>query len=110
MVVLRHVRHRRTRELPLQGIRLGACLLVTTDTELLMLTLKAAGVLRPLSVRNPLRTHDQTAARRAVASSQDALWWSRATARVAAAWRRAPRGWGRTSSSPRSSRCARSRP
>jgi adenosylhomocysteinase len=43
MPVLRQVRERFTREQPLKGIRLGACLHVTTETAVLMLTLKAGG-------------------------------------------------------------------
>src|SRR5437899_10655330 len=41
MPVLRQVRERFTQEQPLKGIRLGACLHVTTETAVLMLTLKA---------------------------------------------------------------------
>ena len=43
MPVLRQVRERFTRERPLAGIRLGACLHVTTETANLARTLKAGG-------------------------------------------------------------------
>ncbi|HEX6311386.1 MAG TPA: adenosylhomocysteinase, partial [Acidimicrobiia bacterium] len=43
MPVLRQVRERFEKEQPLKGIRLGACLHVTTETAVLMLTLKAGG-------------------------------------------------------------------
>src|SRR2546426_3840957 len=43
MPVLRQVRERFAKEQPLKGIRLGACLHVTTETAVLMLTLKAGG-------------------------------------------------------------------
>src|SRR2546428_1766630 len=62
MPVLRQVRERFTREQPLKGIRLGACLPVTTETAVLMLTLKAAGAQLALCASNPLSTQDDTAA------------------------------------------------
>src|SRR6266542_1404551 len=43
MPVLRQVRERFTKEQPLKGVRLGACLHVTTETAVLMITLKAGG-------------------------------------------------------------------
>src|SRR5213596_513961 len=46
----------------LKGIRLGACLHVTTETAVLMLTLKAGGAQVVLCASNPLSTQDDTAA------------------------------------------------
>jgi adenosylhomocysteinase len=62
MPVLRQVRERFSREQPLKGIRLGACLHVTTETAVLMLTLKAGGAQVVLCASNPLSTQDETAA------------------------------------------------
>ncbi len=46
----------------MNGIRLGACLHVTTETAVLMLTLKAGGAQVALCASNPLSTQDDTAA------------------------------------------------
>ena len=62
MPVLRQIRERFTKEQPLKGIRLGACLHVTTETAVLMLTLKAGGAQLALCASNPLSTQDETAA------------------------------------------------
>src|SRR2546422_10538449 len=62
MPVLRQVRERFAKEQPLKGIRLGACLHVTTETAVLMLTLKAGGAELALCASNPLSTQDDTAA------------------------------------------------
>jgi len=62
MPVLRQVRERFTQQQPLKGIRLGACLHVTTETAVLMLTLKAGGAELALCASNPLSTQDDTAA------------------------------------------------
>ena len=62
MPVLRQVRERFTHEQPLKGIRIGACLHVTTETAVLMLTLKAGGAQLALCASNPLSTQDDTAA------------------------------------------------
>src|SRR6266704_1731813 len=62
MPVLRQVRERFAKEQPLKGIRLGACLHVTTETAVLMLTLRAGGALLALCASNPLSTQDDTAA------------------------------------------------
>jgi adenosylhomocysteinase len=62
MPVLRQVRERFAKEQPLKGIRLGACLHVTTETAVLMLTLKAGGAQVSLCASNPLSTQDDTAA------------------------------------------------
>jgi len=62
MPVLRQVRERFAKEQPLKGIKLGACLHVTTETAVLMLTLKAGGAQLALCASNPLSTQDDTAA------------------------------------------------
>jgi adenosylhomocysteinase len=62
MPVLRQVRERFAKEQPLKGIRLGACLHVTTETAVLMLTLRAGGAQVSLCASNPLSTQDDTAA------------------------------------------------
>jgi adenosylhomocysteinase len=62
MPVLRQVRERFTKEQPLKGVRLGACLHVTTETAVLMLTLQAGGAQVALCASNPLSTQDETAA------------------------------------------------
>ena len=62
MPVLRQIRERFTKEQPLKGIRLGVCLHVTTETAVLMLTLKAGGAQVALCASNPLSTQDETAA------------------------------------------------
>src|SRR5439155_23587091 len=62
MPVLRQVRERFAREQPLKGIRLGACLHVTTEAAVLMLTLKAGCAQLALCASNPLSTQDDTAA------------------------------------------------
>jgi adenosylhomocysteinase len=62
MPVLRQVRERFEKEQPLKGIRLGACLHVTTETAVLMRTLKAGGAQVALCASNPLSTQDDTAA------------------------------------------------
>jgi len=62
MPVLRQVRERFAKEQPLKGLRLGACLHVTTETAVLMLTLKAGGARVALCASNPLSTQDDTAA------------------------------------------------
>ncbi len=62
MPVLRQVRERFAKEQPLKGVRLGACLHVTTETAMLMLTLKAGGAQLALCASNPLSTQDDAAA------------------------------------------------
>jgi adenosylhomocysteinase len=61
MPVLRQVRERFTAEQPLRGIRIGACLHVTTETAVLMLALKAGGASVALCASNPLSTQDDVA-------------------------------------------------
>jgi adenosylhomocysteinase len=62
MPVLRLIRERFERERPLAGLRIGACLHVTTETANLMRTLKAGGAEVHLAASNPLSTQDPTAA------------------------------------------------
>src|SRR5712692_3828955 len=62
MPVLRSIRTRFEREKPLAGIRLAACLHVTTETANLALTLKAGGAEVALCASNPLSTQDDAAA------------------------------------------------
>jgi adenosylhomocysteinase len=62
MPVLRQVRERFSKEQPLRGVRLGACLHVTTETAVLMITLKAGGAQVALCASNPLSTQDEVAA------------------------------------------------
>jgi adenosylhomocysteinase len=62
MPVLRLIRERFERERPLAGIRIGACLHVTTETANLMRTLKAGGAEVFLAASNPLSTKDDVAA------------------------------------------------
>ena len=62
MPVLRSIRERFEKEKPLEGIRMAACLHVTTETANLMRTLKAGGADARLCASNPLSTQDDTAA------------------------------------------------
>ena len=62
MPVLRLIRQRFERDRPLAGIRIGACLHVTTETANLVRTLKAGGAEVTLSASNPLSTKDDVAA------------------------------------------------
>jgi adenosylhomocysteinase len=62
MPVLRQIRARFAKEQPLKGVRLSACLHVTTETANLMITLRAAGAEIALCASNPLSTQDDVAA------------------------------------------------
>ena len=62
MPVLAQIRERFEREKPLEGVRLAACLHVTTETANLMRTLMAGGAQVALCASNPLSTQDETAA------------------------------------------------
>ncbi|MGD8626369.1 MAG: adenosylhomocysteinase, partial [Anaerolineae bacterium] len=62
MPVLRLIRERFEKEKPLQGVRIAACLHVTTETANLMRTLKAGGADARLCASNPLSTQDDVAA------------------------------------------------
>lgn len=62
MPVLAMIRERFEREQPLKGVRIGACLHVTSETASLMRTLKAGGAELALCASNPLSTQDDVAA------------------------------------------------
>ena len=62
MPVLALIRERFTREQPFKGLRLSACLHVTTETANLAITLKAGGADLVLCASNPLSTQDDVAA------------------------------------------------
>jgi len=62
MPVLRSIHERFERERPLEGIRMSACLHVTTETANLMRTLQAGGADVVLTASNPLSTQDDVAA------------------------------------------------
>jgi adenosylhomocysteinase len=62
MPVLRLIRQRFEVERPLEGLRIAACLHVTTETANLMRTLKAGGAQVTLTASNPLSTKDDVAA------------------------------------------------
>jgi adenosylhomocysteinase len=62
MQVLAQIRERFEKERPLEGIRIGACLHVTTETANLMETLAAGGAEVLLAASNPLSTQDDVAA------------------------------------------------
>jgi len=62
MPVLRAIRERFAKEKPLQGIRVAACLHVTTETANLMHTLQVGGADVVLCASNPLSTQDDVAA------------------------------------------------
>ncbi|MCC6955283.1 MAG: adenosylhomocysteinase [Anaerolineales bacterium] len=62
MPVLRLIRERFEKERPLQGVRISACLHVTTETANLMNTLHLGGAEVVLTASNPLSTQDDVAA------------------------------------------------
>jgi len=62
MPVLRLIRERFARERPLHGVRIAACLHVTTETATLMHTLQVGGADLALCASNPLSTQDDVAA------------------------------------------------
>jgi len=62
MPVLRQIRERFANERPLQGMRIAACLHVTTETAKLMHTLHDGGAEVVLTASNPLSTQDDVAA------------------------------------------------
>jgi adenosylhomocysteinase len=62
MPVLRDIRARFEKEQPLAGLKVAACLHVTTETANLMRALKAGGASTTLCASNPLSTQDDTAA------------------------------------------------
>jgi adenosylhomocysteinase len=62
MPVLKSIQERFAKEKPLEGIRITACLHVTTETASLARTLKAGGAQVRLCASNPLSTQDDVAA------------------------------------------------
>jgi len=62
MPVLRIIRKRFAKDKPLKGVRLGACLHITTETANLLTTLKAGGAEVFACASNPLSTQDDVAA------------------------------------------------
>ena len=62
MQVLNNIKKKFAKEKPLKGVRIAACLHVTTETASLMQTLKAGGAQIALCASNPLSTQDDAAA------------------------------------------------
>ncbi|OGG13369.1 adenosylhomocysteinase [Candidatus Gottesmanbacteria bacterium RIFCSPHIGHO2_02_FULL_39_11] len=62
MPVLRNLAKRFSKEKPLKGATVGACLHVTAETANLMITLKSGGAKAVLCASNPLSTQDDIAA------------------------------------------------
>ena len=62
MPVLRQIRERFEKERPLQGVKMAACLHVTSETANLMRTLQAGGADVVICASNPLSTQDDVAA------------------------------------------------
>ena len=62
MPVVAAIRERFARERPLAGLRIAACLPVTTETANLVRTLQAGGATVALCASNPLSTQDDVAA------------------------------------------------
>ena len=62
MPVLRQIRERFAKEKPLTGLRIAACLHVTTETANLLLTLQDGGAEAAICASNPLSTQDDVAA------------------------------------------------
>ena len=62
MPVLTSIRERFAKERPLEGVTIGACLHITTETANLLRTLKAGGATVVACASNPLSTQDDVAA------------------------------------------------
>ncbi len=62
MPVLQLIRKRFIKEQPLKGVRLSACLHVTSETANLAITLRDGGADLVLCASNPLSTQDEVAA------------------------------------------------
>src|SRR5437870_9219629 len=60
MPVLESIRERFAREQPLKGLRISACLHVTSETANLMIALRAGGAETVLCASNPLSTQDRS--------------------------------------------------
>ncbi|HVF13754.1 MAG TPA: adenosylhomocysteinase, partial [Acidimicrobiales bacterium] len=66
MPVLASIRARFEKERPLEGVTVGACLHITTETANLLRTLKAGGATVVACASNPLSTQDDVAASLAI--------------------------------------------
>ena len=66
MPVMRQIRERFAREQPLRGVRLAACLHVTSETANLLLALRDGGAEVRVCASNPLSTQDEVAAALAI--------------------------------------------
>jgi adenosylhomocysteinase len=62
MPVLNSIKERFSKEKPLSGLRISACLHITTETAVLARTLKTGGASPVLCASNPLSTQDDVAA------------------------------------------------
>lgn len=62
MPVLKRIKEAWVKEKPLKGLRLSACLHVTSETANLMIALKTGGAEVRLAASNPLSTQDEVAA------------------------------------------------
>ncbi|GAC1329485.1 MAG: adenosylhomocysteinase [Mycobacteriales bacterium] len=62
MPVVAEIRERFAKERPFEGVRIAACMHVTTETANLMRALQAGGAELALAASNPLSTQDDTAA------------------------------------------------
>ncbi|HEX8771250.1 MAG TPA: adenosylhomocysteinase [Acidimicrobiales bacterium] len=62
MPVLTSIRERFTKERPLEGLTIGACLHITTETANLLRALQAGGAVIAACASNPLSTQDDVAA------------------------------------------------
>ena len=62
MPVLQRIKETWQKEKPLKGLRIAACLHVTSETANLMITLRDGGAQVRLSASNPLSTQDEVAA------------------------------------------------
>ena len=62
MLVLEEIRNDFSKNKPLDGLNIGACMHVTKETANLMLTLKEGGANVALCASNPLSTKDSVAA------------------------------------------------
>ena len=62
MPVIGQIRDRFAKEKPLKGLRVAACLHVTTETANLMIALRDGGAEIALCASNPLSTQDDVAA------------------------------------------------
>jgi adenosylhomocysteinase len=69
MPVLRAIRSRFSKDKPLKGVKISACLHVTTETANLITTLKSGGADVALCASNPLSTQDDVAASLVIHSS-----------------------------------------